>query len=150
MSNESEGLTRKQFVTATAAGATAAITMGFSRPVQAKSKAKAEVSGITQTITFNFDTKRKAEAVAVLQAMCHAVEENEPGVLSSVCYLGQSDPSKVVFVDVFKDDDAIDKHWTTPHMKEMRKSFLSRAIGGGLLKPPTVTERLDKLVGFSR
>lgn len=146
MRNESKRLTRKQFVTATAAGATAAISMSFSRLAQAEAAA----SVVTQTTEFQIDTDRKDEAVEILQAMCQAVKKNEPDVLVYVCHLSQKDPSKVVFFEVYKDDAAMQNHRTTPHMKEMRKAFLSRSIGGGVLQPPTVVERLDKVGGFMR
>lgn len=134
---------RREFMKTTgAAGALAVATLGFVRP----SAAAAEVGGdaITQLASFKLNMEKEVEAVEMLQELCKAVEENEPGVLAYICHRSAKEPEKLVFFEIYENQDAVLEHMRQPHMAKMRQVF------GTLLLPPLELTRLNRLGGFSR
>jgi quinol monooxygenase YgiN len=88
---------------------------------------------------------KEDEAVAQMSQMVAAVKANEPGVLLYAFHRPQEDPSELVFMEAYTDDEAFKAHGGTPHMAQMRSSFAE------LFDPTTVKmERLDRVAGFAR
>jgi quinol monooxygenase YgiN len=88
---------------------------------------------------------KEEEAIAKMTQMAADVQAKEPGVLIYAFHRPQEDPSELVFMEAYKDDEAFKAHTGTPHMAEMRSSFAE------LFDPTTVKmERLDRVAGFSR
>ncbi|HVR28747.1 MAG TPA: antibiotic biosynthesis monooxygenase family protein [Thermoanaerobaculia bacterium] len=131
------------------AGAAVAIAgVGFSRLAAAEPVDLSKA--ITQTAAFRIDGEREAEAVAALTELARAVEEKEPGVLAYIPHRVASDPTQVVFFEVYADEEAMRAHGQQPHLAKLREHF-----GAGLFKPfaeGKVVEivRLDRIAGFSR
>ena len=143
LSTKPESADRRRFLLGTAAlGASASLAgggLGFFR-------AEAEVTdaAITQTATFGADTERTEEVAAALTELVDAVEANEPGVLAYICHFTE-DKSKVVFFEIYADQEALTVHGQQPHLAKMREHF-----GAGLLKPPVEIVKLDRIRGFQR
>jgi quinol monooxygenase YgiN len=88
---------------------------------------------------------KEDDAVAKMTQMVANVQANEPGVLIYAFHRPQEDPTELVFMEAYKDDEAFKAHGGTPHMAEMRASFAE------LFDPTTVKmERLDRVAGFAR
>jgi quinol monooxygenase YgiN len=88
---------------------------------------------------------KEEEAVAKMSQMVAAVKANEPGVLLYAFHRPKEDPSELVFIEAYADDEAFKAHGATPHMGDMRSSFAE------LFDPTTVKlERLDRVAGFAR
>lgn len=138
MKEQPEGTTRREFVAATA-GAAMVAAFGFNRLARAEDTAL-----ITQTVTFKIKPGKEEEAVAALQKLTKAVEENEPGVLAYAAHRAEKDPSKVVFFEVYANEDAVAAHRTQPHMQEMFPKFQELFEGGMQI------ERLDRVAGYTR
>ena len=141
MSIDSEGTTRREFVAATAAGA-AALTFGFSRLAGADAH-EASVP-ISQIVKFKLNPDNEEAAIAALQALTKGVEENEPGVLAYIAHRSKTDPSEVVFFEVYKDAAAVQAHNGTPHMNAMRAGFMQN------FQMPLDVQPLDRISGFTR
>lgn len=121
---------------------TAVATLGFNRMALA---ADEDAEGmITQIAKFKLNMEKEEEGVAALQAMCQAVEENEPDVLVYLCHRSEKNPDEIVFFEVYKNAEALKTHGSTPHMGELRKAFLQ------YFKPPLEVTRLDRIGGFTR
>ena len=78
---------------------------------------------ITQTAAFRIDPAREAEAVAALTELAKAVEANEPGVLAYIPHKVASDPTLIVFFEVYADEAAVKNHGTQPHMAKLGELF---------------------------
>lgn len=88
---------------------------------------------------------KEDEAIAKMTQMAADVQENEPGVLLYALHRPKDDPSELVVMEAYKDDEAFKAHAGTPHMADMRSSFAE------LFDPTTVKmERLDRIAGFAR
>jgi quinol monooxygenase YgiN len=137
--------TRRDALRGAAVAAVAGI--GFSR------LAAAEVDPskiITQTATFRLDPAKEAEAVAALTELAKAVEANEPGVLAYIPHRVASDPTQIVFFEVYADEAAMKNHGQQPHLAKLRDMFAS-----GVFKPfseskPVDVVKLNRVAGFSR
>jgi quinol monooxygenase YgiN len=130
-------------------GAAAAIgVVGFARLAAAEG---ADLSkAITQTAAFRIDEAREAEALAALTELAKAVEEKEPGVLAYIPHRVASDPTQVVFFEVYADEAAMQSHGQQPHLAKLREHF-----GAGLFKPYAEGKfvevvKLDRVAGFWR
>jgi quinol monooxygenase YgiN len=105
---------------------------------------------ITQTAAFRIDPAREADAIAALTELAKAVEANEPGVLAYIPHRVASDPTQIVFFEVYADEAAMKNHGTQPHLAKLRELF-----GTGVFKPfaeakPVDVVRLNRIAGFSR
>jgi len=131
------------------AGAAAAIAgIGFSRLAAAEGRDLSKA--ITQTAAFRIDGAREAEAIAALTELANAVEANEPGVLAYIPHRVASDPTLVVFFEIYADEAALQGHGQQPHLAKLREHF-----GAGLFKPYAEGKfveivKLDRIAGFSR
>ena len=128
--------------------AVAAVTgIGFTRLAFAAGDAS---KMITQTAAFRIDAAREAEAIAALTELAKAVETNEPGVLAYIPHKVASDPTQIVFFEVYADEAAMKNHGQQPHLKKLGELFAT-----GLFKPfaegkPVDIVKLDRIAGFSR
>lgn len=141
---EQSGNTRREFVKGTAAAGVAAAVagMGFNRMASAAEHENV----ITQTASFKFNPDKKDEAVEALQELANAVKENEPGVLAYIPHLHENDDThEVVFFEVYKDAEALQKHGQQPHLAKIRPLFAS-----GVFVPPLEIKRLERVGGFTR
>ena len=142
MATESIGVSRKEFLMTGAgmAGAAFVTTMGFNR----LSEAEDHGHMITQIAKFKLNMDTEEEGVKALAEMVAAVEADEPGVLAYICHRSSKDPEELVFFEIYKDEEALKAHGTTPHMATMRANFAK------YFKPPVDIVRLDRVAGFSR
>ena len=140
MADAPTSLNRRQILAAGAAGAALAGTFGFDR------RAAADESDemITQIAKFKINMDKEDEAVELIQGLCQAVEENEPGVLVYMAFRDQKNPEDLVFFEVYKDADTLAAHGQTPHLGELRTKFLTH------FKPPLEVVRLDPIGVFHR
>ena len=139
MSNEQQGTTRREFVAATA-GAAAVAAFGFSRVTHAE-----DTTGmVTQIVTLTLKAGAEEKAVATLKELTEAVKANEPDVLVYIAHRSQTDPTKVVFFEVYKDAAAVANHSRQPHMAKMFASARELFEGG------MQVEKMDRVGGFSR
>ena len=141
MSKQTEGMSRKDFMTAGAAVAGAAAVAGFVRPVSAAEMENA----ITQTAELGLNPDMKDDALAALKELVAAVEANEPGVLAYICHVTQDDEPKIFFYEIYQDEAALANHGQQPHMAKIRGSLQS-----GALKMPLKIVKMDRVAGFYR
>ena len=140
MTNENTGTTRREFAVAGAAAA-AAMTFGFNRMAQADGH---ESTVISQIVKFKINMDNEEGAIKALQDLVKGVEEGEPGVLVYIAHRSTTDPSEVVFFEVYADEEAVQTHQGTPHMNAMRAGFMDN------FKPPPEVQKLDRVAGFTR
>lgn len=73
--------------------------------------------------------------------LCIAETRKEPGCISYDLHQSISEPNKVVFVERWKDQAAIDAHFAAPHYKEFRavavECITSRVVE--IIEPKAVT-----------
>ncbi len=129
---------RRQVLVGTAA---VAATFGFTRTASAATE---ESNWITQLASFSIQEGKEDDAVAALQKLTTAVEENEPGVLAYVAYRGQKETNKVTFFEIYDSPETLAAHGGQPHLRELGASFAT------LFKGPLVVTKLDKVGGFIR
>jgi quinol monooxygenase YgiN len=140
MSDSRDLRSRREFIKTTGAAGAFAASIGFARPAAAA----ADDRSITVLATFKLNMEKEAEAIALLQELCAAVEEDEPGVLAYICHRSVKEPEKVVFFEIYKDQAAVEAHGTTPHIGKLRTGFAS------LFAPPVEITPLKRVTGFSR
>ena len=122
--------------------------IGFSRLTFAQGADTSKI--LTQTAAFRIDPAREAEAVAALTELAKAVEEKEPGVLAYIPHRVASDPTQIVFFEVYADETAMKTHGAQPHLAKLGEMFR-----GGVFKPyaegkPVEIVKLDRIGGFCR
>ena len=137
--------TRRDALRGAAIAAVAGI--GFSRLAGAEADPS---KMITQTASFRLDPAKEAEAVAALTELAKAVEANEPGVLAYIPHRVATDPTQIVFFEVYADEAAMKNHGQQPHLAKLRDMFQS-----GVFKPfaegkPVDVVKLNRVAGFSR
>lgn len=130
---------RRQVLAGTAA---VAATFGFNRTASA---ATDESKWITQLANFSIQDGKGDDAVAALQKLTKAVEENEPGVLVYVAYRGAGDDANTVTVfEVYDSPETLKAHGAQPHLRELGGAFATMFQG------PLKITKLDKVGGFMR
>ena len=129
---------RRQVLAGTAA---VAATFGFNRTASA---ATDESKWITQLASFSIQDGKEDDAVAALEKLTKAVEENEPGVLAYVAYREDKEPNKVTFFEIYDSEETLKAHGGQPHMREMFGAFAT------MFKPPVKITKLNKVGGFMR
>lgn len=139
MSQEQQGTTRREFVAATA-GAAAVAALGFSRMTQAEDTPNV----VTQIVTLTMKAGAEEKAIATLKELTEAVKANEPGVLVYAAHRSQKEPSKIVFVEVYKDAAALANHSKQPHMAKMF------AAAKEIFEPGMDIQKMDRVGGYSR
>jgi quinol monooxygenase YgiN len=87
----------------------------------------------------------EAEAEQAASDMAAAVEANEPGALAYLMHRNQKDPTDIIVVEVYADDEAFSAHGQTAHMAALR-STLARVADLSAIK----IERLERFAGFVR
>lgn len=65
------------------------------------------------------------EAVSALNRCASAVHQEEDGVLRYALHRDKSNPNRLVMIEVYEDQAALDAHGKTPHLQE-----LMGALGG--------------------
>jgi len=139
MSDQQHGITRKEFVAATA-GAAMVATLGFSRITQAEDTPNV----VTQVVTLTLKAGAEEKAMATLKELTDAVKAAEPGVLVYIAHRSQKDPTKVVFFEVYADAAAVANHSKQPHMAKMFASAKDIFEGGMDI------QKMDRVAGYSR
>ena len=129
---------RRQILAGTAA---VAATFGFNRTASA---ATDQSLWVTQLASFSIQEGKEDDAVAALQKLTKAVEENEPGVLAYVAYREDKEPNTVTFFEIYDSEESLKAHGGQPHMREMFGSFTS------MFKPPVKVTKLNRVGGFIR
>lgn len=137
--------TRRDAMRGAAVAAVAGI--GFSRLAGAEADAS---KILTQTAAFRIDPAKETEAIAALTELAKAVQEKEPGVLAYIPHRVNSDPTQIMFFEVYADEAAMKNHGQQPHLAKLRELFQS-----GVFKPfaegkPVEVVKLDRIAGFSR
>ena len=118
MSEHDQGATRREFLAA-GAGVAAVAAFGFSRMAEA-----GDVSEfVTQMVNFTLLEGKEEQAMQFLKELTEKVENNEPGVLVYIANRSVKDPKKVTFVEVYKDQDAVNKHTRTEYFQAMMPKF---------------------------
>lgn len=110
--------TRREFLAAGAAVAAAA-TFGFNRLAEA-----GDISNtVTQLVNFTLLEGKEEQAMEFLQELTEKVEKNEPGVLVYIANRSVKEPKKVTFVEVYRDQDAVNRHTRTDYFQAMMPKF---------------------------
>ncbi|MFZ0039670.1 MAG: putative quinol monooxygenase [Solirubrobacteraceae bacterium] len=78
------------------------------------------------------DPDRRAELVRIGQAVA-AASRSEPGCISYRLYEDTEREHEFVFVEEWEDDEALQRHFATPHIAEFM-----RAISAAIVAPPDV------------
>jgi quinol monooxygenase YgiN len=99
---------------------------------------------ITQTVTLTMKAGAEDKAIATLKELTEAVKANEPGVMCYIAHRSQKDPSKIIFFEVYKDEEAAANHSRQPHMAKMFASAREIFEGGMDI------HKMDRVAGFSR
>lgn len=98
---------------------------------------------ITVLARFEMLEGKENAALAAIQKMAKAVEENEPGALVYHFYRGKVNPREVYVFEVYRDQEAFDLHRRTPHMVEMQAAFVENMDRGSFN-----VEMLEPIAGF--
>jgi len=144
MTQDTADVTRRSFFAASASVAGAAFvgTIGFNRVAEAADGDTSDM--ITQIAKLKLQEGKADDAVPLLEELCAAVEENEPGVLAYICHRGQKDSNEVVFFEIYKDADALKAHGGTPHLRKLFQAYTMLFEG----RPEII--KLDRVGGFAR
>ena len=89
------------------------------------------------TITAEFDIipGKEAEAEAAILKLVAAVEATEIGAVAYIWHRGMKEPGHILVFEVYRDDEALQAHRSTPHLAEFQKCF---APGSALFDPSSV------------
>jgi len=75
---------------------------------------------VTLIFRMRIQDGKEEGALAALEKMCAAVDENEPGTLAYVFHRSLEDANAVVLYESYVDDEALQAHIKTPHFAELR------------------------------
>ena len=139
MSNHDQGATRREFLAAGASMAAVA-TFGFSRIAEAGDESKY----VTQLVHFTLLDGKDEQAMEFLKELTEKVEKNEPGVLVYIANRSVKEPKKVTFVEVYKDQDAVNNHTRTDYFKAMMPKF------GEYFEQAVDFVPMQRVAGFTR
>ena len=73
--------------------------------------------------TIKIKEGKEDAALEALKKMAEGVEANEPGTLAYVIHKSIDDPSKIVFFELYEDDDAAKAHSGGDSMKAFQSGF---------------------------
>ena len=102
------------------------------------------------TITAEFDIipGKEAEAEAAIRKLVTAVEATETGAVSYIWHRGMKEPGHILVFEVYRDDESLQAHRSTPHLAEFQKCF---APGSALFDPASVKiARYERLAAIKR
>ena len=94
---------------------------------------------------FRIKDGKESEALEAMRTMVERVRDGEPGCLAYVCHRSVSEPSEIVWYEVYEDDAALGAHGGSEHMKAFGRS-LPEIVDVTQIK----IERLERLDGFVR
>lgn len=140
MARSTMRINRRNLLAAGAAGAAFTGSFGFQRLAEAN----AAGDMITQIAKFKINMEKEDEAIALLEGLCKAVEENEPDVLVYMAHRDAANPEELVFFEIYKDAAALEAHGQTPHLAKLRSNFLTHFRG------PLEIVKLDRIGGYHR
>lgn len=140
MSSNNNGTSRRNFMAA-GIGAAAMATIGFNRLALAQDTANV----VTVVVTFRIKAGKEEEAVALVKELTAAVEKNEPDALCYVAHRDAADPMKVTFVEMYKDQAAVNNHRNDPAVQAALPRFGEVFEMGA----PEV-RNLTRVAGFTR
>jgi (4S)-4-hydroxy-5-phosphonooxypentane-2,3-dione isomerase len=77
------------------------------------------------TVTAEFDILpgKEAEAEDTIRKLVEAVQASEPGCLSYIWHRGTKEPNHVLVFEIYKDDEAVAAHRSSPHLAEFQQAF---------------------------
>ena len=131
---------RRDFMAA-GIGAAAMATIGFNRLALAQDATNV----VTVVVTFKIKEGKEADAVALVKELTAAVEKNESDVLAYVAHRDAADPMKVTFIEMYKDQAAVQAHRDDPAVKAALPKFGEIFEAGA----PEV-KSLTRVAGFTR
>ena len=77
----------------------------------------------TITAEFRIFPGKEAEAEAAIRKVVEGVEANEPGAMRYIWNRGVKDPLQVLVFEVYRDDEAREKHGGSAYLKEFQSHF---------------------------
>ena len=140
MPKDINNTSRRDFMAA-GIGAAAVATMGFNRLALAQDVANV----VTVVVTFKIKAGKEADAVALVKELTAAVEKNETDVLAYVAHRDAADPMKITFIEMYKDQAAVQAHRTDPAVQAALPKFGEIFESGA----PEV-KNLTRVAGFTR
>lgn len=142
MSDKNNGTSRRDFMAA-GIGVAAMATIGFNRLAQAQETANV----VTVVVSFRIKEGKEEEAVALVKELTAAVEKSEPDALCYVAHRDAADPMKITFIEMYKDQAAVQAHRSDPAVQAALPKFGDIfEMGAG---PPQVLN-LTRVAGFTR
>jgi quinol monooxygenase YgiN len=87
---------------------------------------------IVVTAYVQTDDERHAQMIEIGQAVAHASRAEDGCIGYRVCQ-DTEDPNTIVFVEEWEDDDALQRHFATPHV-----ATLMAAVPAAVAAPPVV------------
>lgn len=138
--NNNNTTTRRDFMAA-GIGAAAVATLGFNRMAQAQEVA----SPVTVVVSFKLKEGKEEEAKALLKELTSGVKENEPGALAYVAHSHADDPLKITFIEIYRDQAALQAHRNDPAVQAALPKFGEVFDMGA----PEVMS-LNRVAGFTR
>ena len=94
---------------------------------------------------FRMKEGKENEALEAMRAMAQNVHEGEPGCLAYICHRSSSEPSELVWYEVYEDEAALGAHGASEHMKAFGRR-LPELVDLSQIK----LERLERIDGFVR
>jgi quinol monooxygenase YgiN len=88
------------------------------------------------------DAQRREELVRVGQAVARASRAEE-GCIDYRIYQDTENPDEFVFVEEWQSDEALRRHFATPHVTEFMQAILATLAGAPDVKFHTVASSLD-------
>lgn len=140
MPDNNNGTSRRNFIAA-GFGAAAMATVGFNRVALAQDTTNV----VTVVVTFSIKEGKEKEAVALVKELTAAVEKNEPDALCYVAHRDAADPMKVTFIEMYKNQDAVQAHRNDPAVQKALPKFAEIFEAGA----PEV-RNLTRVAGFTR
>jgi len=131
---------RRDFMAA-GIGVAAMAGIGFTRTALAQQAA----DPVTVVVTFRIKEGKEDDAVALIKELTAAVEKNEPDALAYVAHRDSSDPMKVTFIEIYKDQAAVQGHRNDPAVQAALPKFGEIFEMGA----PEVRS-LNRVAGFTR
>jgi quinol monooxygenase YgiN len=77
----------------------------------------------TTTAQFTILPGKEAEAEAAIKKVVSEVDKNEPGAVAYHWHRNKKDPMQILVFEIWKDDEAVEKHRGTPYLTEFQSLF---------------------------
>ncbi len=77
------------------------------------------------TVTWQFTILpgKEAEAEAAIKKVVAEVDKNEPGAVAYHWHRNLKNPMQILVFEIWKDDEALEKHRGTPYLSEFQSIF---------------------------